>query len=427
MIALCNQSGGGNAETRTSPLVLITNNCAPTQNAASEGAKGGRDAYFDKNTGEILNPEYSPAATTIERYALQSAAREILATKSGKMDRTCFCLRRVVHGADEVVVKKSVKHGGTHYKNLMSCGSVWKCPICNAKISENRAAEIRTAIDKHKAIGGKVALLTFTIPHERHDDLKFMVKTIQDAFNRTWKSPAAKRLKKSIEIDGYVRSKEVTYGMANGWHPHLHQLVLYFSDKLETDCIKEIKEELFPVWQNRCEKLGLGLPSYERGLDVRNGMSAAEYVAKFDKPQTWGLDKELTKSQTKKSKVANRYGPFDLLREYLQTGSENMARLFIEYSNGFHGSRFVTWSRGLKDKYDVDDSVKKDKEISESTDDEAITIVQISVDDWRKILFHKRQATILILAKQGRFVTEKYINSLTRPYKKNRVTAKNQV
>jgi len=425
MMEQFNQSGGGDiAENTGIPLGTNYELRSPLNSLGCRGENTPKSDQFSKITGEISDLKYSPEATTIERYSLQKTACEILSTKHGKRDRTCTCLRTILSGADGVLVKQSIKTKKCYYTNLMVCGSVWKCPLCNVKISESRAMEIGTAINCHVAVGGKVALLTFTVPHERHDDLKDMVKKLQMAFARTWISPAAKRLKKSIGYVGYIRAKEVTWGFASGWHPHYHMLILYFSDKPEDEVNELIKNEMFPVWQNRCEKIGLGSPSYEHGLDVRGGKYAAEYIAKFDKPQKWGFEKELTKGQSKKSKVANRYGPYDLLREYKKTGSPNMARLFLEYCEGFHGSQFVTWSVGLKDEYGVDDSVAKDKELAKTSDEASKTLSEITPEDWKKIEFHHKRAEVIILAAKGWAVTQAFINSLARPYKKKRKKAK---
>ncbi len=419
MTQLFNESRADTAEITGIPLGSITSYNGATPLLASKGENTPQTAQFSTETGEILKPEYSPVAATIERYSLQRASCEILSTKRGKRDRTLSCLRTILSGADGVLVKQSIKTGKCYFKNLMCCGSVWKCPLCNAKISEARAKEIKLVMEAHIKAGGKVALLTFTIPHKRYDDLKFMVKTFQKAFNRMWTSEPAKRLRISIEMDGYARSKETTWSTNNGHHPHYHQIVLYSSDKSEEECMKEMKEVLSPIWSNRCEKVGLGSPSYEHGLDVRNGMNAAAYIAKFEKDRSWGLEKELTKSQSKKSK-GDSYSPWDFLREHKKTGSKEMARLFLEYADAFQGSQFVTWSPGLKDKYDIDDSLAKDKELAKTSDEASKTLAQITHKDWKKIEFHHKRANVQILAEKGWTVTKNYIDSLPRPYKKNR-------
>jgi len=402
-----------------SRLGIYTSYSEGARNKGYSGTKQGKSDQFKTKIDKGIGSDYCSNTAIIERFALKSAASEILITKkrNGNIDRTWHCLRTPLPNVDEIPLKQSKAHGKCHFKNLMTCGSVWKCPICNAKISENRAKEIRTVIDSHIKAGGKVALLTFTIPHERQDNLKFMLKASQTAFDRTWKANPIKKLKVIIGMVGYVKSREVTYGHANGWHPHFHQLVLYFSDDHETNILELMKEEIYPVWANRCEKLGLGIPSYERGLDVRGGMDAADYIAKFEKKQEWGLDKELTKGHVKKSKIKDRFSPFDLLRDYIVTNSKNMARLYLEYADAFHGKRFVVWSQGLKDKYGVNDTVEADKKIAESTDDLASLVGLIDLKDWRKIIFHKQVATIKILGEQGWLVVSDFIDSLPRPYK----------
>ncbi|RIW97499.1 replication protein, partial [Acinetobacter baumannii] len=64
-----------------------------------------------------------------------------------------------------------------------------------------------------------------------------------------------------------------------------------------------------------CEKAGLDQPSYEHGLDLRNGQKAASYVSK------WGVEHEMTKGHIKKGKTDSKT-PFDLLRDYAE-GDEN--------------------------------------------------------------------------------------------------------
>jgi len=421
MAILAVDSEGIKSSDRPRPLlVLTTSYSAPPEINDLHTVLPPISANFDPKTGEIKDPGYSYSEALIGKYILQSVSRDMFITRPGKPDRICSCLRMNVPGTTETLVKRSEEFKRCHYGNLVVCGSVWKCPVCNSKISEKRGSEVRPVIESHIAAGGKVAFLTFTIPHARQDILSLMLKQLQSAFNRTWISKSAKRLKKEIQMSGYIRSKEVTYGYANGWHPHLHQLVLYWSENREDEILELIKDELYPVWKNRCEKVGLGSPSYEHGLDVRGGHSAAEYLVKFGKEQKWGLDKELTKGNSKKSNDDNRYTPFDFLREYIQTESKDMTRLFLEYADAFHGSQFVTWSKGLKQKYGIDDSVQKDEEIANSVDELAKLIGRINLNDWKKILFHKKQADVLIFAEKSWEITQEYINSLSRPYYRRR-------
>ena len=100
-------------------------------------------------------------ARRVERFALQSVARDILPDS-----RTAKCLRIRAYDKD-VEVWKSKSHGTASYGGLQTCGSVWTCPICAAKIAERRRLEIQAAMAQHRAQGGEVHLLTLTTPHTR--------------------------------------------------------------------------------------------------------------------------------------------------------------------------------------------------------------------------------------------------------------------
>ena len=60
-------------------------------------------------------------ARRVERFALQSVARDILPDS-----RTAKCLRIRAHDSD-VQVWKSKKHKTASYGGLQTCGSVWVC------------------------------------------------------------------------------------------------------------------------------------------------------------------------------------------------------------------------------------------------------------------------------------------------------------
>ena len=74
----------------------------------------------------------NPMARRVERFALQSVARDILPDS-----RTAKCLRIRAHDKD-VQVWKSKNHKTASYGGLQTCGSVWTCPVCGAKVVERR-------------------------------------------------------------------------------------------------------------------------------------------------------------------------------------------------------------------------------------------------------------------------------------------------
>ena len=45
---------------------------------------------------------------------------------------------------DQVEIR--IKDGSAYYCGLETCGNVWLCPVCSAKIHHRRAAELREAL-----------------------------------------------------------------------------------------------------------------------------------------------------------------------------------------------------------------------------------------------------------------------------------------
>ena len=177
----------------------------------------------DPETGEIMGCD--PMATKVQRFILQSVARTLFDNKTSRLNK---CLRlRAAH--QDVQVWKSVEHKTTHYKGLQTCGSVWICPVCSAKIAERRRVEIIQAMDAHKAAQGCVNLLTLTAPHQVKDDLVDLLAKQAKALNLFWSDRVVKEILAEMGTIGQIRALELTHGRIspqnNGWHPHYHILM----------------------------------------------------------------------------------------------------------------------------------------------------------------------------------------------------------
>ena len=174
-----------------------------------------------------------------ERFALKSVVNRLLPTS-----RTSKCCRwRVPKQA--LQVHRSTEHGKAFYSGLQVCASVWACPVCAAKISERRRAELVTAVALAKSMGLHVKLLTLTVPHGLGDELPVLLEQIRNAWRRTSSTRAGDKLRKLLGIKGTIRALEVTHGQ-NGFHPHLHVLLF-----LEQDATNGCIQGLFtPIWQD---------------------------------------------------------------------------------------------------------------------------------------------------------------------------------
>lgn len=349
----------------------------------------------DQQTGEItkftLNPrsqeyveEVDPRHFRWERYALKSAVNRLLPTS-----RTSKCSRWRVPNAP-LQVLKSQDHGKAFYTGLQVCASVWACPVCAAKISERRRAELVTAVALAKVREWPVMLLTVTVPHGLGDDLKHLLDQIHDAWRRTSTGRAGKNFRKQIGLAGTVRSLEVTYG-ANGFHPHLHVLLFLKNSDFSP---AQVQRLFAPIWQDACVKSGLPRPSDEHGCRVDDGSRAASYASK------WGLESELTKSHMKHGKQGSRT-PWDFLRAFLtkSEGWEQSAHLFRTYAQTFKGRRQLYWSNGLRDSLALGEQAS-DEEIAAVQEDNAQYLAEITDDQWRAILFTKSETAVLDMAEQ---------------------------
>ena len=376
----------------------ISGACARGGGAAGMAFLGTNAKYknrtrIDPETGEILGI-VDPMAGRVQRFVLQSVARKFL-----PKSRTDKCLRLRQKGK-QVEVWKSHEFKTASFAGLQTCGSVWACPVCSAKIAERRRVEIVAAMAAHKAAGGWVTLLTLTAPHQRTDNLSDLLFKQAKALNRFANDRHVKAAFRSMGIIGQIRALEVTHGRLspsnNGWHPHYH--VLQFGGlgdgyvPLSWLQMVDLEDVLFQRWANACKLAGLGEPSRAHGLKLDDGSKAAKYVAK------WGLEDEMTKGHTKKALHGET--PFDFLRSYLADSTDKQAgALFREFAETFKGKRQLLWSTGLKKRYAIGEL--SDEELSSQMEDEARLLGQITLPQWCDVLAVDGRGVVLQLAASG--------------------------
>ena len=376
---------------------------ADPEGAQAPGALTRGHGFFSRLLGAqertlALRPTDADAFR-LERFALQSVARKALPSS-----RTAKCLRTPT--STHVAVKYSPSSGLAGYKNLQTCGSVWRCPCCASKIVEFRRDELITAVSNHRAKGGIVLLVTRTFSHTANDRLVPMWQTLSAAEAKYKNGEPWKRIVRRYKIEGTVRALEVTVGQ-HGWHPHLHELVFLSLDAEPFDLDLEnpyqaLQDSLFDRWHSACGRAGLGLPSREHGVDVRSGEDAARYVSK------WGMASELTRSNSKVGKVGG-LTPFDLLRVALHEADDVSGRaalaLFAEYGQAAHGKRQLVWSKNLRQKLGlvIEDAIQekaKDAEVAAGgVEPDAVRLAMIPVHAWRWLIKREMHGRLLQVIK----------------------------
>jgi len=363
------------------------------------GASAGKGFRLPRYNQEITQPPPDPSAARIERYALQSAAREILPD-----EWVSRCLRSIRPQFSNVNILKSIKKESFKYGNLIVCGSVWQCPICATKITEHRRAEILQGVEIAKSRGAGVLLLTFTVPHYANQKLKVVLDGISKAKYLMQNRKPWKRLMSALMRIGDIRTLEVTYGV-NGWHPHFHVL-LFTGMPVTHESLPALQESILAQWKSACETAGLPEPN-EHGVSVDDGRKMASYVSK------WGIEHEMTKGHLKKGKKDSLH-PFDLLRWYLKEKDPLAKKLFQEYAQGFKGKKQLLWSRGLRNLLALA-AEKTDLEIAESIDEESVLFAELSLNVWWAILKHNKRAEVLEVCRKGKDALHDYIIELMEP------------
>lgn len=353
--------------------------------------------------------ENEPTNARFNRFALQGAARNLLPGH-----RVKACVRRITNVNGDVAILRSQTNDKCHFGGLQTCGSVWACPVCAAKISERRKLEVRQALDTHLAAGGGLEMITLTFPHARTDVLASLMAQLREAMRILKASRPYRNIRKMFEPLGSIRALEVTWGEANGWHPHFHE-VWFFPQPLTVAQRRSVKNLMFSGWSAACVAVGFPAPNRKRGVHIQPAESAADYIAKFGNEPRWEAASELTKQHVKKSRDSKGRTPFDLLRDYAD-GNKRAGALFAEYVDAFFGFRQLFWSKGLKAAFGIDQMT--DEEIAAAQDDKAKLVCRLQVDDWKRILrmaFDAR-ATVLSLAENGGFeAVQRFVSGLTGP------------
>jgi len=382
----------------------------------TESAKHSPGSTIDPDTGEVLNPPYDPAQALLERYAAQSVARSILPNS-----QTAKCLRVSRLAGGGVEVWYSPDHASAAFGGLVTCHSVWACPVCAAKITERRRAEVSAAMDAWKAQGGSVALLTLTHPHTRADPLADLLAAEQKALASFFAVRAVKDLLRSIGRVGQIRAWEVTQGrkreINNGWHPHFH-ILLFLERELSPLELNQVETELYRAWSGACRRAGLDSPSRVHGVRLDDGSKAAAYVTK------WGMDRELTKGHSKRAKDGET--PFDLLRSVLADPADRQGRaLFAEFAKAFRGKRQLVWSRGLRELLELG-AEASDAEVAAARMEDCLLLARLSADDWRLVDGLDARGELLVIAKHGsELVLTRFLETLKRRWNDEQTTVQN--
>jgi len=352
------------------------------------GAVGalGNPTNFGATAGQRVGRSAEADAIRAGRYLLRDLLNGV-----SSLPRCRRCGWRIARGAEGVpIVLSDIV---AHFANLQLCGSVWSCPVCAPRIRERRAAEIEQGLGTHLGNGGGAGFLTATVPHDQGDQLAPMLATVRDGFKTMMGSRSWRRDRLEFGIVGAIRSPEITHGV-NGWHPHLHGLVLTEKPLVPSDW-DTIADRFFIGWSSSVVRGGYRAPTREHGVTlsaVRSATEVAQYTAKFqDGTELRSVGRELTRHDTKQARRHGR-APIAILRDFSETGEKSDLSLWREYEQATKGVSSVRWSRGLKAALGVVD-VSDDEIVQEVIVGEILDV--LSRPEWRFVKQNRLHTMVL--------------------------------
>lgn len=277
------------------------------------------------------------------------------------------------------------------FAGLWSCGSVWMCPECSVKIAAKRSEEVAKVLAHHVGTGGVPLLVTLTMRHHREHSLAECLAALTKGWGAVTGGRAA-QADYAAGLRGWVRALEVTRSADNGWHVHVHALVVV-EKTMSDDAVDAMTGSWFARWSAGLVRAGMPAPTAEHGLDVQRIESAglsetsgawARYVCK-------GLATEAVMGSTKAARGTSR-SIYELMRDatvgrrmenpdtgqVIQVADLHARHLLREYEQLIRGRRQLTWSQrhhDLRNGVDIEDEQTDEEIAAQDLDGENVAVL----------------------------------------------------
>lgn len=319
----------------------------------------------------------------LERFALQAGARELL-----PKERVGWCMRRVLPNASpEIFVSR--KYAKAHYKNLIVCGSI-SCPVCAAKISQGRRAELEQAFNSAAGLGLTLVFVTLTMQHNKNDRCDRSLDDFLEAYRAVKSGRAWKEFASDYGVVGNVRALETTHG-ENGWHPHIHAVL--FAKSVDIDGMREFLERR---WVKALGSVGRSAIR-KFAVVVKVGDAAiSEYLSKAG--DGWQLEDELARGAVKTGRAKGRT-PFALLRDFM-AGDDRSGRLYRQWAEAMKGLSYIRFSPGLRAFLGIGEELTDD-DLANGANDASDWLFTLTRAEWGLVLRFDQRGELLTVAEQS--------------------------
>jgi len=338
------------------------------------------------------------------------------------------CGRQPTTSHGTIGVRKTAD-GVVGFAGLTTCGRVWLCPVCNAKVMAKRAVEIGAMLTWAAVEGYHVIWGSLTVRHQAGESLADLIAMQQSAWrhvmqSRTWsKTSSSKRVDhvhgpacqgvsfsdgtEVVECDrkydtvlkrdaagdvvdgriGYVRAAEITVG-ANGWHPHFHPIILWKGDveagnRFAYDVVTEWLTGITNAGGDALREGGQKL-EVVTGLDIFDHLNGYVTKAVFSDPAKLALETVWSQGKLNTRRVHDTESHWSLLAG-IEHGSAQDRAEWIELEEATHGHRMITWSRGLRAFAGLADEIDDEEIAAEEVGSKHDTVAVITPRGWETV------------------------------------------
>ena len=325
--------------------------------------------------GQLSRGGATGSGSSLRKFTtrLRNRARKFATSKT-----VASCGHHRTHG--DVTVLRG-EDGRASLGGLRTCQNVWACPTCYSKrIAEAGTAIQRGVVEAQKS-GHAFSLLTLTCSHAWADDPGVVRRGLLKAWGDLQRRAGWRRLR----VVDHARRVELTFGQ-NGWHPHIHVLVVHLRELSEDERI-DAEGALWEAWHAAVvRQLGPGhAPSAKHGLDLRRSRKH-DYLAKL------GL--ELTDVIGKKGKGS--LTPLQVLSKACD-GDARMQTVWQQFCKAMKGCRMLEFRR--ESPYFKTAEKAVERELAERP--EQTPIATIAASDWDAARSHRDVHWRLLEAAEG--------------------------
>jgi len=362
---------GGRSRDGKQAISLLTPNYSIKSAHDKEGDNRSLQVSDQCARGLLENTyEYNFRNSASERFSMLSGIKKLRGMDGFRVHQCMSFFPKRGEKAEVELIKQGDR---LRFTNVEPCGSVWLCPVCNARISYERRQELRYAVENS---GAHVALLTITLSHSKKDRLKDVIKALRKAVNSTKSGRWYQAWLEDHKIIASASSLEITYGRY-GWHPHLH--ILLFMSKVPDH--KLMRDQFSDRFTRFLAKNGAYASSFH-GVNVKYAVKdISGYIAK------WNATDELTQVQRKLGRGESL--TIWEIAKLAVNGDKDCERLWLEYAKATYRKKALTWSRGAKDLFglkDLDDEEVANMLYPDQEEHDPVHIVSFTGSEWHLIL-----------------------------------------